>query len=548
MASTYGRTITPELLGDEDRHHGSLALKLVGNWDAWIKRRVETIEFVSDTIVVRHVSVDFRLRSWLPDAILTWGEDERFHYMPLALLEKAPLAAFDLRDESGRALSLLTRQKNAAIAAAMLSALAQTTVWTSLSMSPCWNERGEAGRVPRDPRQIIVPRTLEDDLFRITYLPYESQDDQHGAGDVLKSFPGPRPHTARPLDEWEWETSDGGATFTSNATEEEWRWLLIRDPRMRQLLRDMAHLWMVSVPIKDEPRRRRLIKFCYQEHRLEPQFTLSRKVRESLGARRLGRSLGRLQDWLEALPRDTSPTEWIPRGREHALPRDVSVMTKFRQALGWAGHVVEFEAPAVGEGGSYHLELEAPEGTQIRRATLAAVSGDEVLDDHRLRGARGLTRAHLFVGDIQPGSRGVAQVVLKPRTTTIVRSIAILSTLSVALLIVTRWKLDVLIDRKRGTAGTIFPILLLFPGLASGVASRSTEHPMTNSMLFGMRMMAVATAGPPLVAAALLAVARRSPHINLACTVLLIVALFGWVALIVSWRLASRRRPDGSAP
>lgn len=113
MASWYGRHITPDPLTDEDRRHGLVSLNLVGSWNDWIKRRVESVEFTSDTSVRRRVSVDFRLRKWLPEPVLDWYGG-KVHYVPIALLNKEPLLEFDLRNEAGVALPLLTRQKNSA--------------------------------------------------------------------------------------------------------------------------------------------------------------------------------------------------------------------------------------------------------------------------------------------------------------------------------------------------------------------------------------------------------------------------------------------------
>ncbi len=102
MSSSYSHSISPGELSFEDRHHGYVALNLIGDWNDWVKRRVETIEFVSDTSVRRSTSVDFRIRSWLPEPVLDW-HGVQMHYFPLALLRKKSLDDFDLCDEDGRA-------------------------------------------------------------------------------------------------------------------------------------------------------------------------------------------------------------------------------------------------------------------------------------------------------------------------------------------------------------------------------------------------------------------------------------------------------------
>src|ERR1044072_723440 len=131
MTIDHAATTTADALEPADRDHGRGARTLVGAWDDWVKRRVETVELLSDTTVRRRVSVDFRMRSWLPAPVLQWAGSQ-FHYIRIAQLEKGRMLRFDLRDETGRALPLLTRRKNAMISAATLAALAQFTIWTEL--------------------------------------------------------------------------------------------------------------------------------------------------------------------------------------------------------------------------------------------------------------------------------------------------------------------------------------------------------------------------------------------------------------------------------
>jgi hypothetical protein len=180
MTLTDRRSITPAPLDEEDRHHGRVALNLIGGWDDWVKRRVETVELVSDTTVRRRVSVDFRMRSWLPKPMLHW-DGAFFHYIPIALLDKGRLLRFDLRDESGRALPLLTRRKNAMISAGTLAALAQFTIWTELGKQVGFEVLRAGGSFPSDPRLIRLPRAVEDDFVRVAYLSYRRKN---GSPDV----------------------------------------------------------------------------------------------------------------------------------------------------------------------------------------------------------------------------------------------------------------------------------------------------------------------------------------------------------------------------
>jgi hypothetical protein len=545
---SYGHTIDPHALSAEDRHHGFLALNLIGAWDDWIKRRVESIEFDSDMTVRRRVSVDFRLREWLPDPILDW-DGKKYHYVPIALLNKEPLLRFDLHDENGSAVPLLTRRKNAAIAAATLASMAQLSIWTRLGTAIGWENLANDPTRPSNPRLIQLPREIEDTLVNIAFLPYENAK---GAKDILHEFLKPDlPATSTPLSRWTWSEVEDPETKAPLWAYDKgglWRYELARDPKMRALLSDLAELWMVAIPVAHEPGRRRIIKFCYCEHRLEPQLRLIARVKDTADHVGAGGLLGRVEDRLEGLPRDqVGEKEWDQQ--VGGPPERLGLWTRLSQALGWQGHVVKFDVPAVGKGGSYHLDLTAPDGTQIRQAALGAVDEhNQVLEAKVQRGARGLLNAHLYVGNLPAGVQGEASITLKPRTTTIVRSLAMLAIAAFVMLALARWKLVALTDRKHGTSGNLAPIFLLFPGLGAAAAARGTEHSMTTSMLFGLRISAIGVALAPITGASLLAIARRWPHIGLAWWVLVIWSGLLMMLLLISWRLAGRRRPDGGAP
>lgn len=76
----------------------------------WVHRRVETIEFPNAEVVRRRMSVDF---SMLPSDFFREGE---VVYVPLMILRKAVLRNFDLRDESGLPLQMLTTGQNGRVA------------------------------------------------------------------------------------------------------------------------------------------------------------------------------------------------------------------------------------------------------------------------------------------------------------------------------------------------------------------------------------------------------------------------------------------------
>jgi hypothetical protein len=79
----------------------------------WRHRRVETITVLSHEQVRRHVSVDFTVPHEYRESLRLSDAGE--FAVPLALLAKHPLVHFDLRNEEGHSIPLLTAEQNTAI-------------------------------------------------------------------------------------------------------------------------------------------------------------------------------------------------------------------------------------------------------------------------------------------------------------------------------------------------------------------------------------------------------------------------------------------------
>lgn len=86
------------------------ALRLALNPRAWVRRRVETFEFLDAATVRRRMSVDVVLP---PSSRFDSGVTV---YVPLMLLKKRDLRNFDLRDEQSGALPLLNSNESGALA------------------------------------------------------------------------------------------------------------------------------------------------------------------------------------------------------------------------------------------------------------------------------------------------------------------------------------------------------------------------------------------------------------------------------------------------
>ena len=105
----------------------------------WVHRRVESVEILDERMVRRRVSVDFT-----PEAPV--GTPAPTH-APIALLAKRTLSRFDLRDEAGASVPLLTREQNAAFSTAHMLVIAEEAIGEAPGeelVSLCWTiARGE---------------------------------------------------------------------------------------------------------------------------------------------------------------------------------------------------------------------------------------------------------------------------------------------------------------------------------------------------------------------------------------------------------------------
>ena len=463
-------------LSPEDRRHGYVTLALISEWSDWVKRRTETIEFVGDATVRRRVAVDFTLRSYLLQTPLVWWGDTGIHYLPIALLEKQPLAAFSLRDERDGVVPRLTRVRTAGIAAGSLIALAQAVIARRLRDAA--RERDELGQFKRvNARSIALPRSLEKEFWYLAYLDTVDRsarragDEHPDAETVLQTFaaefldatgdPPPAPEN------WTWQTSaprvDGATWEAPTVATAAWRAALIQHEGFSRLAYDLSRTHLLSIPIAHRPGDRRVIKYAYNEPIKEPILALWHQTKIRPNARRFFAQLRRTEDRLEGLPASEFPLdEWYAVGEDQ--PRDtIRVLTKLLRAATWRAKRLTFDTPAVGWGGSYHCELVAPEGIQVRRAGLVARGpGEHHAKQRALRGARSLARAQLYVSDVALGRAGKAEVALKPRSSTIVRGAALTATLVVGAVALTLLHLDRIqrgrrLPRRHGSASVASP-------------------------------------------------------------------------------------------
>lgn len=188
----------------------------------WIHRHVEQVCYLDRQTTRRWHSIDFTVPAVDPEA----DEPVTARFVPLARIAKADLIDFDLRDEQGTALPMLTSEQNWAVSAALLRALAElhapglqdpildgAITDLVLTRNPAVRERAWArifdqrttlGRqllAPPDPAFPNVPSNfavIALELARDFYLYVPCEPDQHGQRRIVKLAYNTRETAPRP--------------------------------------------------------------------------------------------------------------------------------------------------------------------------------------------------------------------------------------------------------------------------------------------------------------------------------------------------------------
>jgi hypothetical protein len=188
---------------EPDLELGSYLFELWLAGNGWVRRRVETVDFLGAGTLSRRVSVDFEIPR------TDFGTPSPLP-VPLALLEKRPLVDFDVFDEAGNALPVFTRAENAYAAWSMLAAVAAVEI------------RDADGDGPLEP--------LWEDFRSIT------SSDSQTALEVLDGF---------------------------GESEDRLRRTLAESSFFNAVARTLATFFLLLVPVEGTPGQRRVIKFRY---------------------------------------------------------------------------------------------------------------------------------------------------------------------------------------------------------------------------------------------------------------------------------------------
>jgi hypothetical protein len=478
---------------------------LIFAWRDWLHRRAETVAFEDDRMARRRVVVDFSFPTF-PDYLFVGGSrgraenggltlDER--YLPIALVQKRKLGVFMVEDQAGESIPSVTRETRQCVAAEALVALAEGAVGT----------QGLSAVVREDLERIAVCRTGE-------------------ANGVLNRF--------------------FDAKSDSGDADECLRYRLFTMAPLRDLATALTWSYILMIPYcAPFSARRQVLSFSYYES----------TVRDPLDNR--------------GYPKPISIDDKVGESRAVRQGRFVSrSVSRIARALGWQPRRLWFPATAIGNASSYHFEIHSPTGLQFSNAKLKVMTGPSAMgdvaggDDEPPKPRAANSKAalggwsvpgegdlesgstaliHLYVNNPPESAWGFVYAELRPlRTALVVQAALVTSILVTALL----GSMLVMLSRiDRGSADAAAALLLLGPSLFATYTVVANEHPMTTSLLAGIRLLALAAGLCSFVATAIM-VLSPSGRVNVSVwRVPTVVSAVVTTCLAISW-LAARKRPS----
>jgi hypothetical protein len=208
---------------------GIAAAPLIADPKSWINRRVETIELLSREETRRRVSVDFTLAD---DQLASLRSPDGV-VVPISVLLKERLRAFDLRDEAGIAIPVLTREQGGALSLIALLGAASDALGPD---------------VPEDARERLAA-----DLRRIVFEPAET------AASVRADF-----------------TSKAAVASSCHA-------IVDADPVCRKLLDALWTSFVLFAVLAEGGPNRRILKYAYSDVNVPSVDAADRRPSLALG-------------------------------------------------------------------------------------------------------------------------------------------------------------------------------------------------------------------------------------------------------------------------
>jgi hypothetical protein len=463
--------------------------------------------------------------------------DSGIHYVPLAWLKKERLLGFDVWDEQGSVLPLVSRDRGSRFAAAALSALAHSLMLARFTrLDVPWRERAQADG-------LVVPEEIEAAFWNVAFLGYEP-GEAYDASSAYESFVARPSSSGGDVTTWKW-SQDPDGRWRADADALSWFAKIGGDPQFANFVASFKRNFLVCVPLRYESGRRRIVKYTYSEPLSEPETKAKRQFKRAAAAVAVARAMDRAEDSLEGLPATPqgSRVQWMTPtiGDDEALRS----RTKVARGVGWACLPLTIDASGVSDAASYHLEVQLPPGLQARRAHLdvTAADGDPIATPV-LRGVRNVERVHMYAKGLA-ATTGKACLHVRPQSSVIVRGATLCAVVAAVVLTIGAFFGGDITGGNNDQTEAAAAILVLVPAILAGYAARGQEHPMATSMVFGLRLLALMPGLLAVVAAGLIVFDRIDSWAGW------LVAALAWVVAFVlgiSWRLAIRGRPHPSVP
>jgi hypothetical protein len=456
---------------------GRLAASTFANPEPWSDRCVETVFFPAENTAVRQVTVDLTLPE-LARAVDRAGPAAQY-WVPLTTLHKHPPSSrIDLTDESGATVSLLNRVQHAVITAAALYYGIGCVVGRPLSPE------------------------LKSDLFRLCY-------DW-----------GPASLTARAV---------ALMRLTGiEAPSEMIRPEGLRIANMLRLVHDYQVLW---VPATGKAGQRRTFKFRYELPLVYRRW--------------LPTLPGTYDRVIEMAPLDDAPEE--ARRREVRIEPTAERLrrSRFNRALArvttqlsLAGFELDLRHPHVAHARTYHLQVIAPSGLEVRSLKLLTVVRDE-RDSVLQESADYTPQPNQAQVALYGQHEAIAPAAVQFR---VGRRGLLTQALAACILITTLlWGFSLHVHAALNKADVAAPVLLIAPAVLVALAIRPGEHLIASMSLGGVRTAVAVAGGCGVLASAGFAGVHfvwATPAAEL--HFLAIVATVSTGLLLVGWILALR--------
>jgi hypothetical protein len=314
------------------------------------------------------------------------------------------------------------------------------------------------------------------------------------------------------------------------------------------LLRQLAEELLVARTIAKPNQLDGLIETLVGAIDTGPHSPASQALRDLLPPRRFGDAERALEPWQRALREDDLFVELAGGLRDHTLlwlrvegePGDREIV-KFSYeiamkdqltlreaaAYGLAPFEVEFQAPHLGNSGSYHLTLSTPSPVAVVDAemvikqpgTLRGGGGSYVVaqcsSKQREKEENGLNlyaeafphEARFYVAGNRTGLQGGVWVALMIEKRSFVRAAAAAAIAIAVVLGIYLDRLETIVSKP----GSAVSLLLLVPGLLAYLLVRPAEHPLVGQFLRGLRGTLLASGSLALAGAATLVVHGNGP-------------------------------------